>query len=282
MKPILKWAGGKKDHLDKLKKIITPERLEGHTYFEPFVGGGALVFDLEHTPTVINDLNSELINVYEVVRDNPVELIEILKRWQNNHAAELYYEIRNVDRHPDFIKDFSPVWRAARTIYLNKTCFNGLYRVNSKGYFNCPLGRTTSGKIPDIVMEDKILELSNFLQYKNRISICNADYRQVTFEAKPGDVIYLDPPYDYEDKHNFVGYNADGFSTKDLEDLARECNRLANLGCLVVISNNDTTDVRRVFKGWNFIELEARRSITPKSTGRTGAKEVIIYKDQLN
>lgn len=277
MKPILKWAGGKKDHLEKLKRIITPERLRGHTYIEPFVGGGALAFDLEHTPTIINDFNSELMNVYFVIREMPNDLIRLLKEHAGRHAKDsnYYYSIRNIDRNRYLFEDWTPLQKAARTIYLNKTCFNGLYRVNKQGLFNCPLGRLATGKLPDIVMEDKILELSDFLQ---TVYIKTGDYRKTTALAKPGDVLYLDPPYDYEDKHNFVGYNADGFSTEDLEALAAECNRLVALGCLVVVSNNDTTDVRRVFAGWTLEELEARRSITPKSTGRSGAKEVIIYK----
>ena len=121
MKPILKWAGGKKDHLEKLKLIITTERLKGHTYFEPFIGGGALAFDLGHAPSVINDINSELMNVYKVIRDNPDELIKILKNFASKHSAEFYYEVRDVDRCPTFNLDLSPEWRAARTIYLNKT-----------------------------------------------------------------------------------------------------------------------------------------------------------------
>ena len=132
MKPVLKWVGGKQGLLKELKQIITPELLEGHAYYEPFCGGAALALDLEHKNTILNDLNSELINMYKVIKESPEELIMKLKGFQNKHNTEFYYNIRNLDR-TDALSKITDVSKAARTIYLNKTCFNGLYRVNSKG-----------------------------------------------------------------------------------------------------------------------------------------------------
>lgn len=275
MKPVIKWVGGKTQLLNEIKKIITPELLEGHMYYEPFCGGAAVAFDLEHSLTVLNDLNSELINMYKVIRDNPEALIEVLKINQKNHSPENYYYIRDLDRHPEF-ETMSAIGKAARTIYLNKTCFNGLYRVNSKGYFNSPIGRTTSGKTPDIVQEELIREMSKFLQ---NVLISNLSYSQVVAGAKDGDVIFFDPPYDTDEaikSDGFVGYQKEGWTRKDLEELKMICDELSIRGCKVVLTNNDTEFVRELFKDYNFKEVDVRRSVNRDGNSRKG-KELIIY-----
>ena len=275
MKPVIKWVGGKTQLLNEIKKIITPELLEGHMYYEPFCGGAAVAFDLEHSLTVLNDLNSELINMYKVIRDNPEALIEVLKINQKNHSPENYYYIRDLDRHPEF-ETMSAIGKAARTIYLNKTCFNGLYRVNSKGYFNSPIGRTTSGKTPDIVQEELIREMSKFLQ---NVLISNLSYSQVVAGAKDGDVIFFDPPYDTDEaikSDGFVGYQKEGWTRKDLEELKTICDELAIRGCKIILTNNDTEFVRELFKDYNFREVEVKRSINRDGKNRKG-KELVIY-----
>ena len=276
MKPILKWAGSKQQLLTELKKYITPELLKGNQYIEPFIGGGALAFDLEHPNTVISDLNPELTNLYQIVRDKPEVLIDRLKEHQEKHCEAHYYEVRALDRWADF-KYIVPATRAARTVYLNKTCFNGLYRVNSKGYFNSPIGRSSSGKVPDLVQADAIRDLSKFLQ---TVDIQTGDYRTVINDIHPlpGTVIYLDPPYDPGEEIStggFVSYQKEGWTREDLKLMKSECDYWSRLGCKIVISNNDTSFVRELFSDWEIHEVEVRRSINRNGDGRKG-KEVII------
>ena len=275
MKPVIKWLGGKTQLLTELKEIITPELLEEHTYYEPFAGGAALALDLEHPNTVINDLNSELINMYTVIRDNPEALIEVLKINQKNHSPEYYYYIRDLDRRPEF-ETISAVGKAARTIYLNKTCFNGLYRVNSKGYFNSPIGRTSSGKTPDIVQEELIREMSNYLK---SVQFHNGSYSECLAGVTAGDVVFLDPPYDTDEaikSEGFVGYQKEGWTRKDLEELKMICDELSVRGCKIILTNNDTEFVRELFKDYNFREIEVKRSINRDGKNRKG-KELVIY-----
>lgn len=275
MKPVIKWVGGKTQLLKELKEIIIPALKEDSYYYEPFCGGAALALDLEHKNTILNDLNSELINMYKVIRDNPEELISELKRFQNSHNAEFYYHIRNLDR-TDALSKMSDVVKAARTIYLNKTCFNGLYRVNSKGQFNSPIGRTSSRKTPDIVQEDLIREMSKFLK---TVQFHNGDYRESLVHAKNGDVVFFDPPYDQDESissEGFVGYQKEGWTRKDLEELKTVCDELSIRGVKVVLTNNDTEFVRKLFAGYNFREVEVKRSINRDGNKRKG-KELIIY-----
>ena len=275
MKPVIKWVGGKTQLLKELKEIIIPVLKEDSYYYEPFCGGAALALDLEHKNTILNDLNSELINMYRVIKHKPEELIAELKCFQNSHNAEFYYHIRNLDR-TDALSKISDVAKAARTIYLNKTCFNGLYRVNSKGQFNSPIGRTSSGKTPDIVQEDLIREMSKFLK---TVQFHNGDYKDCLATAKAGDVVFFDPPYDQDESissEGFVGYQKEGWTRKDLEELKTVCDELSIRGVKVVLTNNDTEFVRKLFTGYNFREVEVKRSINRDGNKRKG-KELIIY-----
>lgn len=276
MKPIIKFPGGKTQLLPELKAIITPGLLDGHTYYEPFVGGGALMLDLQHTNTVVNDLNPELINLYTVIRDEPEALIELLADLQKNHSKDLFYFIRGLDR-GNLSTQISNVFKAARTIYLNKTCFNGLYRVNKKGYFNSPLGKTSSGKTPNIIQKDLIREMSKFLK---TVQFHCADYRDCLVNAKAGDVIFFDPPYmtaaNIKTK-GFVDYQKEGWTKDDLISLKAVCDDLVSKGCKVIITNNDTEFVRDLFVGYELKEVDVKRSINRKGDSRKG-KELIIYK----
>jgi DNA adenine methylase len=276
MKPIIKFPGGKTQLLTELRAIITPELLDEHTYYEPFVGGGALMLDLQHTNTVVNDLNSELINLYTVIRDEPEALIELLADLQKNHSKDLFYFIRGLDR-GNLPTQISNVFKAARTIYLNKTCFNGLYRVNKKGYFNSPLGKTSSGKTPNIIQKDLIREMSKFLK---TVQFHCGDYKDCLVNAKAGDVIFFDPPYmtaaNIKTK-GFVDYQKEGWTKDDLISLKAVCDDLVSKGCKVVITNNDTEFVRDLFVGYEIKEVDVKRSINRKGNSRKG-KEVIIYK----
>ena len=275
MKPVIKWVGGKGSVLPLFEDLIKPYLKENNTFYEPFAGGLAVSLALQHKNTVVNDLNSELINMYKVIRDNPEELISELKCFQNSHNTEFYYHVRNLDR-TDILSRMTDAVKAARTIYLNKTCFNGLYRVNSKGQFNSPIGRTSSGKTPDIVQEDLIREMS---QYLKTVQFYNTDYRNCLVLAKAGDVIYLDPPYDQDESistDGFVGYQKEGWTRENLRELKRICDELVFRGCKVIISNNDTEFVRQLFTGYKFREIEVKRSINRDGNKRKG-KELVIY-----
>lgn len=273
MEPIMKWAGGKRQLLNDIESVININDLAGHRVYEPFVGGGAFFLDLEHDNVLINDINKELINVYLQVRDNPHQLIRILNEHNINHSHDYYYEIRNFDRNGR-IENLSKVELAARTLYLNRVCYNGLYRVNSNGQFNVPLGRYVN---PEIVSENKILDISNYLNV-NRIDITSTDFAQAVQGAIAGDLVYFDPPYDYEEG-GFTSYTSDGFSRDDLRRLKGVCDELIKIGCKVVISNNDTSFVNLLFddKKYTINHVFAKRMINCKGQRRNSVKEVIIY-----
>ena len=275
MKPVIKWVGGKQSVMVHFEDLIKNNLKPGSTFYEPFAGGLAVTLALEHSKTVVNDLNSELIHMYRVIRDNPEELISELKCFQNSHNTEFYYHVRNLDR-TGTLSRITDVAKAARTIYLNKTCFNGLYRVNSKGQFNSPIGRTASGKTPDIVQEDLIREMSKFLK---SVQFHSGDYKECLAGATEGDVIFLDPPYDTDEaikSEGFVGYQKEGWTRKDLEELKTICDELSIRGCKIILTNNDTEFVRELFKDYNFREIEVKRSINRDGKNRKG-KELVIY-----
>lgn len=280
MKPFIKWAGGKRQLLGRLKEYFDKELKEpGAKYFEPFVGGGAVLFDLKIKNSVINDFNSELVNTYKIVRDHPEELIQLLEIHKKNHNKEYFYKVRSQDRSKGF-SSITDIAKAARTIYLNKTCFNGLYRVNLDGFFNTPIGNYIN---PQIYSKENIYDVSSFLR-ENNIVILNTDFEEAVPNPRKGDFIYFDPPYDYENEKGFVNYNSGGFDRDDLSRLKVFCDKLINLGCNVLISNNDTTFVRELFNDKNYEysytikDFPANRSINSNSQLRSkSVVEVLIY-----
>ena len=280
MKPILKWAGGKRQLKKHLLKYIDSKDLENSSYFEPFFGGGYLFFNLSPKRSFINDLNKEIINVYLSIKENPIMLINLLKDHEKFNSEDYFYKIRDLDRPSNSsIKRLTKIEKAARTIYLNKTCYNGLFRVNSKGQFNVPYGKY---KKPKILDEENIYQLSYFLN-KEHVKITSLDFSIAVKNAKKGDFIYFDPPYDYDNQEGFVNYNKDGFDRKDLIRLKSTCDVLIKKGCIVLVSNNDTSFVRNLFldnNHENFYSMEslnANRSINSNSNFRKNAKEVLIY-----
>lgn len=275
MEPLLKWAGGKRLLLPKIYKYINKENIinENKTLYEPFVGGGSLFLDLELPNCVINDFNKELVNVYVQVKNKPYQLIKLLEEHKNNHSQEYYLAIRELDRKPEY-KKMTKIEKAARIIYLNKTCYNGLYRVNAKGHFNVPMGKYEN---PDIVMKDKILRLSKYLR-NNNIKIKCGDFADAVKTSKLGDIVYFDPPYDYEED-GFTSYNSGGFTKNDLVRLKECCDELIAKGCEVIVSNNDTSFVNNLFSGEEYTieHIEAHRLINCDGKNRRKEKEVIIY-----
>lgn len=265
--PFLKWAGGKRQLLPEIRKHI-PQNI--NTYYEPFVGAGAVFLDLQFNNVVINDINSELINCYNVIKNNPEELIKELSKFKN--SEEEFYKIRSWDREEDYNKR-SSAEKAARTIYLNKTCFNGLYRVNSKGFFNVPYGKY---KNPSFVDADNIRNLSKYFKSAN-ITFLNKDFSAIVEDAKEGDFIYFDPPYYPLNKtSSFTSYSKDGFSQEDQIRLKKEIDALTGRGVKVLMSNSCCDFIKDLYVGYKIIEIEANRNINALGSKRTPVKEVLI------
>ncbi len=275
MEPILKWAGGKRNLLPILTNLIDASGFDSkkNRYYEPFIGGGALCFYKTFPRCTINDFNEELINVYRQIKEHPLELIELLKKHAALHSKSYYLSVRAMDRNSDYAT-LDGVVRAARIVYLNRTCYNGLYRVNKNGYFNVPMGKYKS---PEIVMEDRILSLSEYFR-KKEISILQGDFEKSVRYAKAGDLIYFDPPYDY-DGVGFSTYTAKGFDRDDLNRLKRLSDRLVEKGCIVLISNNETNYVKELFDTpfYTTHRVQASRFISCDGKRRSKVDEVIIY-----
>lgn len=269
-KPFVKWAGGKRQIVDKLL-MYAPD--EFNTYYEPFVGGGALLFELSPKKAVINDSNKELINVYNVLRNEEKfkKMCSILNTYEKNNSEEFYYELRNKDRNKSSFDRLSDYKRAGRTIYLNKACFNGLYRVNSKNEFNVPFGKKTKVNTYDI---GNLITVSNYLTM-NDIKILNVDFEDSVKDAQKGDFIYFDPPYDSETSI-FNSYTEDGFGKEEQRRLAKVYKELSNKGCYVMLSNNNTTLIKELYKDFNIHIIEAKRSINSNGKKRVKVEEVII------
>lgn len=265
--PFLKWAGGKRQLLPEIKKHI-PDNI--NTYYEPFVGAGAVFLDLQPQTAVINDINSELINCYKVIKDNPEKLILELSNFIN--SEEEFYKVRNWDKEKGYEKR-SDIERAARTIYLNKTCFNGLYRVNSKGHFNTPYGKY---KNPSFIQEENIYNLSKYFK-STKIQFLNKDFENVLKEAKKGDFVYLDPPYYPINKtSSFTGYSQNGFSEKEQIRLKSVLDVLNSKGVFFLLSNSCCDFIKNLYKNYEIIEIFAKRNINSVGNKRDSVKEVLV------
>jgi DNA adenine methylase len=217
VRPFLKWAGGKRQLLPEIVKYV-PKMTSKHTYYEPFIGGGALLFELQPPKAVINDSNKELINCYKVIKDSLDELMEELSKDKYSNSETSYYEMRDLDRSTKKYASLSEVEKAARIIYLNKTCYNGLFRVNSQGQFNVPFGRY---KNPNF-LDDAVLRAVNKYLNSNDITLLNQDFAEAVKDAKRGDFVYFDPPYDpVSETASFTGYDVNGFNRDEQERLKK-------------------------------------------------------------
>ena len=269
VKPFLKWAGGKRKLLSKIQNYI-PKKFS--IYHEPFVGGGAVLFYLLPKKAIVSDVSEELINVYRVIKNNIDELIEDLERHKNE--KEYYYKIRALDRENTF-NSLSNVRKASRIIYLNKTCYNGLFRVNKKGYFNVPFGRY---KNPDIINEDNLRSVSQYLN-ENEIEIINTDFENALINVKKGDFVYLDPPYHpISETSSFTSYTNNGFNEQEQIRLKKVCDRLNKIGCKFLLSNSDSNLVMDLYKDYEktIEKVQVPRSINCKASGRGKINEVLI------
>lgn len=263
--PFLKWAGGKSRLLSTFEDYF-PESFDSRKnhYFEPFIGGGAVFFHLLPPRAIISDLNPELVNCYNVVRTRVDALIKALQEHKND--KDHYYHVRALDP-----QNLSDVERAARLIFLNKTCFNGLYRVNSRGQFNVPFGRYSNPKICD---QANLHAVSSAL---SEVQILCGAFEHVLKRARPGDFVYLDPPYQpISATANFTGYTATSFGNEDQERLASTVRSLSKKGCLVMLSNSNSDFVRRLYKEFRIETVHTARAINCKPERRGRIAELLI------
>ncbi|MBS2040177.1 DNA adenine methylase [bacterium] len=264
--PILKWAGGKGRLLAQYEPYL-PTHFK--RYFEPFAGGAALFFWLRSRrggkfPGTLNDSNEELINCYQVVQQQPDPLLLRLRELAEQHGTEFYYQVR-AQQPQDSVE------RAARLIYLNKTCYNGLYRVNAKGGFNVPIGRY---KDPSIVQEEKIRAAHLALQGTN---LWNKGFDEAALAARKGDFVYFDPPYQpLTPTSNFTSYTKDQFGMEQQCHLAEIFKQLVKRGCHVLLSNSASDLVRNLYRDYQQVEIQAPRFINSKSAGRSSIAELLI------
>jgi|SRR3989304_755530 len=266
-KPFIKWAGGKRQLTSQLLRY-SPINFDD--YYEPFLGGGALFFKLSILGKIkhahLNDSIKILIDAYKTVKEKPKDLIEELKSGKYKNEKDIFYAMRK-EQPLDLVK------ATARFIYLNKTAFNGLYRVNSKGEFNVPYGKYKNPKILD---EQNILAVSKALQ---KDELTNVDFEQAVVSAKAGDFVYFDPPYQPLSKtSSFTSYTKEDFTKKDQERLAKTFTKLHNKGCFVMLSNSHTPLILDLYKDFlpNIQPVLATRMINCKAEGRGKIKEVII------
>ncbi len=265
--PILKWVGGKRQLMEEIIKYIPNEY---NTYYEPFIGGGAVLFSLQPENAVINDINSELINVYRVIKNNLNELLEDLKKHKNNE--QYFYKIRGLDRTEEYNR-LSNVEKASRIIFLNKTCYNGLYRVNSSGHFNAPFGKY---KNPNIINEKRLLAIHDYF-VNNNIKILNTDYYNSLKDISKHDFVYFDPPYHpISDSSNFTNYSKDGFDENDQIKLKEVCDELDSKGIKFLLSNSNSEFIKSLYKEYKIEYVSAKRNINSKASKRGAIKEVLV------
>lgn len=266
--PIVKWVGGKRQLIPTLKQYFPKDFGD---YHEPFLGGGAVFFNLQKRQSHLSDVNEELINMYKVVKDEPLKLIKELKTYK--YEKEFFLQIRSWDRETNWTKKYTTTQRAARFIYLNRTCFNGLYRVNSHGHFNVPFG---AYKNPDFVQEKNIINASRLL-HKTDAIIKHQSFEKVINEAKIGDFVYLDPPYDtLSETANFTSYVKEDCG-KDLQyKLAEVCKKLHKKWVKFMLSNHNTPLIQKLYKEFTIHIVHARRNVNSKASGRGNVEEVVV------
>lgn len=264
MKPFLKWAGGKSGLLSQ----ITPYFPTFERYVEPFIGGGAVFFALKQTVSaLINDSNTELIDLYTMIRDASDELMTELDRLEERYSEKFYYELRG-----SIPKD--RIKRAARMIFLNKTGFNGLYRLNLRGVFNVPFGKRSI--CPGLYDRNNLIAVSKRLQYTD---IHNRDFEEVLETTGPGDFVYCDPPYEpLSMTSSFNSYTAGGFSRREQTRLRDVCERAAHRGAVIAISNSSAAFIQNLYANWDVKIVSAKRHINSKGDLRGSINEVLAMR----
>jgi DNA adenine methylase len=260
-KPFLKWAGGKTQLIPDIIKLA-PKKF--NKYIEPFIGGGAVYFNINHPESIISDLNEELIITYKEVKANVCEVIGILKKYENTEAY--YYKTRALN-----VNNLSNAERAARLIYLNKTCFNGLFRVNKRGEFNVPYGKRSGA----FLNESNLFDASNYLK---KTKIIHSDYKETLNKyAKEGDFIFLDPPYQPVGKYSdFKRYTKERFFENDQVELANIFVELTKKGCYVMLTNSNHPFILDLYKKFRIEQIETKRLISSDPKTRTGVDIIVL------
>lgn len=269
LKPFLKWAGGKRYLLPMINKF-KPKKY--NNYIEPFLWWWAVLFDLMPKNAFVNDINSELINLYETIRDDVDVLIEHLRRHKNDSVY--FYKIRWLDRIPEEFSKLTKVEKASRIIYLNKTCFNWLFRVNSQWQFNSPFWRY---KNPNIINEEVLRTVSTFLN-QNNIQFFSWTFSSMLTYINEGDFVYLDPPYyPISDTSSFTWYTLDWFWKEDQESLKEFCDLIGKKWAYFLLSNSDTLFIRGLYTDYMQEVIAVPRSISATLSWRDKVNEVLIY-----
>ena len=264
-KPFLKWAGGKTQLMDE---ILNSAPKHFNKYFEPFLGGGAVFFNLNPKQAFLSDLCEDLINCFIAVQQTPNELVQELESYP--YSEEFFYQIRELSRTEEFAK-LSNLKKAARFIYLNKTCFNGLYRVNSQGHFNVPFGKY---KNPQLFKIENIMACNQALK---DVELKNATYDNILEKVSKDDFVYLDPPYSpLSQSASFTSYTSDGFSDNKQAELRNFCDKLNEKGAKFLLSNSYTTLILSLYKNYEIQTVKAKRAINSVSKGRGQINEVLI------
>ena len=266
--PVVKWAGGKRQLMDVLLPMM-PKNFS--LYCEPFLGGGAALFRLLPQRARVNDINQELIGLYEVIRDDLTGLLDALRGFTND--PECYYAVRAWDRDRDRYEALSPAQRAARVLYLNKTCYNGLYRVNKAGQFNTPFGRYRN---PNIINEPLLRAVSQYLKKADVRFFCT-DYAEVLRDLPVGAFVYLDPPYDpVSPTANFTSYACTSFGRQEQIRLRQCCDELDKRGIRFMLSNTSTDFIRRQYAAYRITTVQAGRCINADASRRGKIEEVVV------
>ncbi|MEO0866891.1 MAG: DNA adenine methylase [Cyanobacteria bacterium J06642_11] len=266
-RPFLKWAGGKRQLVPELLKYAPAYHRQ---YYEPFIGGGALLLNLQPSQATISDSNGELINCYRMVKEAVDELIEALRQHRNEKSY--FYEVRGWDRQSEFAAK-TEVQRAARIIFLNKTCYNGLFRVNSKGQFNAPFGRY---KNPTIADERVLKSVSRYLN-QAEVRILQTDFAETVADAGPKDFVYFDPPYDpVSSTASFTAYASNGFNRDEQRRLKRVVDELTDRDCKVMLSNASTEFIQDLYGDYHQVTVRAKRAINSNAAKRGKVDELLV------
>lgn len=260
MQPFLKWPGGKRWLLQNHRDIF-PQKF--NRYYEPFLGGGAAFFSLLPKEATISDVNSELINLYLVMRDQPEQLRDAMLQHQSQHSTDYYYQIRAAE-----LK--TPLERAARSLYLNRTCYNGMYRVNKSGQFNVPIGTKT----------DCVYDVDFFTMYSlalQKATIQQSDFAEAIDTARTGDLIFADPPYATSTKNGFIKYNGQLFTWEDQQRLMRALVMAKKRGVFIVVANANCDEIQKMYtdNGFNIHFFQRSSTIAGKSSTRKKVQELI-------
>ena len=261
-KPFLKWAGGKGRLLGKLNKFF-PKNY--NRYFEPFIGGGAIFFHLNPEKAIINDLNEELVNLYKIIKDIPEELMEELNKLQNKVSdKDFFLKMRSK-------KPKKELEKAVRMVFLNRTCYNGMYRVNSKGEFNVPFGDMGN---PKLYQKKNILACSHTLK---KTTILNGDYKKLNRRIRENDFVYLDPPYvPHSETAHFTSYTSEKFGKEQQLELLTFCEKIDKKGGLFMLSNSYNEYTEELYQKFNINTIKAARSVAAKSESRAEIKEIVV------